>query len=240
MDGEIKGKEWEEIRKQQLLLSLFKDEHAFRRAKSGVGEDTIKNFLGENWSLRRIREALAALHAPTEEFDRKAAEKLKSVDDSLRKDCGGLPPLPRGEGGDEPGPIKTYFHNAIPLQVRFYEGYWVSIGDKKVLQGSGKAKLLQNSVELPKVSSNKSAFFLSPGFMFGDIEIPSSLRAIVDDVLFQVGGQVGDKTLKVKIKKGGRCQETLYGVSTPGPTRTGDLRIRNPSLYPPELQGQLL
>ena len=26
--------------------------------------------------------------------------------------------------------------------------------------------------------------------------------------------------------------------SAPGLTRTGDLRIRNPSLYPPELQGQ--
>ena len=28
--------------------------------------------------------------------------------------------------------------------------------------------------------------------------------------------------------------------SAPGPTRTGDLRIRNPLLYPPELQGQCL
>jgi hypothetical protein len=28
--------------------------------------------------------------------------------------------------------------------------------------------------------------------------------------------------------------------SAPGLTRTGDLRIRNPSLYPPELQGQLM
>ncbi len=27
--------------------------------------------------------------------------------------------------------------------------------------------------------------------------------------------------------------------SAPGPTRTGDLRIRNPLLYPPELQGRL-
>ncbi len=33
--------------------------------------------------------------------------------------------------------------------------------------------------------------------------------------------------------------QPIENKSAPGPTRTGDLRIRNPSLYPPELQGQL-
>ena len=33
--------------------------------------------------------------------------------------------------------------------------------------------------------------------------------------------------------------QLIDNESAPGLTRTGDLRIRNPSLYPPELQGQL-
>lgn len=79
LDGEIKEKTWESL--QQSLRTLFDRKDGFENVKhSGVGETTIKKFLGENWSVRRIREALAALHAPTEEFDRKAAEKLKSVD----------------------------------------------------------------------------------------------------------------------------------------------------------------
>lgn len=78
LDKEIKEKDWGTL--QQSLKRYF-DKHNFERLqKEGVGETTIKEFLGENWSLRRIREALAALHAPAEEFDRKAAEKLKSID----------------------------------------------------------------------------------------------------------------------------------------------------------------
>ena len=34
--------------------------------------------------------------------------------------------------------------------------------------------------------------------------------------------------------------EAIERIGAPGPTRTGDLRIRNPLLYPPELQGQRL
>jgi hypothetical protein len=63
LDKEIKDKEYQHIREQGTLLSLFEDKEHFSKAKTtGVGEDTIKNFLGPNWSLRRIREALAALH----------------------------------------------------------------------------------------------------------------------------------------------------------------------------------
>ncbi len=34
--------------------------------------------------------------------------------------------------------------------------------------------------------------------------------------------------------------EAIEKIGAPGPTRTGGTRIRNPLLYPPELQGQLL
>ena len=34
--------------------------------------------------------------------------------------------------------------------------------------------------------------------------------------------------------------EAIEIKSAPGPTRTGGTRIRNPLLYPPELQGQWL
>ena len=34
--------------------------------------------------------------------------------------------------------------------------------------------------------------------------------------------------------------QLIESKSAPGPTRTGDLRIRNPLLYPPELQGHCL
>ena len=49
-------------------------------------------------------------------------------------------------------------------------------------------------------------------------------------------GTVGQKEQRIL-----RAQNTqpIENKSAPGLTRTGDLRIRNPSLYPPELQGQL-
>ena len=55
---------------------------------------------------------------------------------------------------------------------------------------------------------------------------------------FVYGGQMGDKIrYRGEIKKA--CNPaSLDSHGAPGPTRTGDLRIRNPSLYPPELQGQ--
>ena len=80
LDGQIKGKTCEEIMAQRLLGHLFKDKKAFANtSREGVGESTIKAFLGDNWSLRRIREALASLRADEKTFDRKAAESMKSA-----------------------------------------------------------------------------------------------------------------------------------------------------------------
>ena len=53
-------------------------------------------------------------------------------------------------------------------------------------------------------------------------------------------GQVRDKLGLVGKIKRACCQETLDRVSAPGVTRTRGTRIRNPLLYPPELQGQPL
>jgi len=46
---------------------LFESEHAFQQAKNkekGVGENTIKKFLGGNWKGWRIQEALFIYSAP--------------------------------------------------------------------------------------------------------------------------------------------------------------------------------
>jgi hypothetical protein len=81
LDREIKGKEYKQLERQGILPLIFGDEHSFSIAKSkGVGEDTIKNFLGPNWSLWKIRQALATLHTDTSKFDRKASEKMKTVE----------------------------------------------------------------------------------------------------------------------------------------------------------------
>jgi hypothetical protein len=46
-----------------MFKGMFNGKRGFETVRGmGVGIDTIKNFLGPNWSLRRIREALAALH----------------------------------------------------------------------------------------------------------------------------------------------------------------------------------
>jgi hypothetical protein len=48
LDGEIRGKEWKDIRSQKFLISIF-DKYNIERAKThGVGEKTIKRFLGPN------------------------------------------------------------------------------------------------------------------------------------------------------------------------------------------------
>lgn len=61
LDEQIKISGWTTL--QQLLRSLFNEKRGFEVAKKlGVGEGIIKRFLGDNWSLRRIQEALASLH----------------------------------------------------------------------------------------------------------------------------------------------------------------------------------
>ena len=42
---------WEQMKSTgNFASSLFEDEHGFRRAKGGVGRDTIVKFLGGNWT----------------------------------------------------------------------------------------------------------------------------------------------------------------------------------------------
>ena len=58
LDAQIKGKTWGDL--QRSLEVLFKNKHSFEVAQGmGVGEDSISKFLGKNWPLSRIREALA-------------------------------------------------------------------------------------------------------------------------------------------------------------------------------------
>ena len=51
------------------------------------------------------------------------------------------------------------------------------------------------------------------------------------------GGQTGDKIGSTKEIKKGCYHATLNINGAPGVTRTRGTRIRNPLLYPPELQG---
>jgi len=49
----------------KFISSLFEDEHGFRRAKAGVGRDTILKFLGKNWKESRLFvESVMASHNP--------------------------------------------------------------------------------------------------------------------------------------------------------------------------------
>ena len=58
---------------QELLSRLgVKDQAALGAAKKGVGESTIKRFLGSNWSTHMIRESLAVYRSVQEDEDREA------------------------------------------------------------------------------------------------------------------------------------------------------------------------
>jgi len=64
-----------------LMQGLLGSQRAFETAKGqGVGREIIKRFLGKNWSMRKVEQALAQIHADEENrFDRKAAEKLPTI-----------------------------------------------------------------------------------------------------------------------------------------------------------------
>jgi hypothetical protein len=51
----------------------------------------------------------------------------------------------------------------------------------------------------------------------------------------QERGKAGFEQIIVEV----RCLRSLYFIGAPGPTRTGDLRIRSPTLYPAELRAPL-
>ena len=58
-----------------MLRYVFESKKSFEctQGKSGgVGEEIICKFLGPNWSMGRVRNALATIHAPEDKFDRKA------------------------------------------------------------------------------------------------------------------------------------------------------------------------
>jgi len=78
LETEIKNKEWEVL--PQLWQNLFGSEHGFKIIQGkGIGSRTIRRFLGPNWSLKRIDEALASLRENEDVFDRKAAEQMPSI-----------------------------------------------------------------------------------------------------------------------------------------------------------------
>jgi hypothetical protein len=56
--------------------------------------------------------------------------------------------------------------------------------------------------------------------------------------IYPLRAQIGHNRENVQRISRAQNMEVIEKIGAPGPTRTGDLRIRNPSLYPPELQGQ--
>jgi hypothetical protein len=64
--------------------------------------------------------------------------------------------------------------------------------------------------------------------------LPLGNRAAVD----RLDGPSGSKTVAAATGTDGGTPQPADSTSAPGPIRTGDPRIRNPVLYPPELRGR--
>jgi len=79
LNKQVKGETWEVFRTG--TEHLFDTEHGFKIAQGkGVGEDTIKRFLGKNWSKSQIEQSIAMINAEEkDDFDIEVAEKMPTT-----------------------------------------------------------------------------------------------------------------------------------------------------------------
>jgi len=87
IDTEVaKYERWEDVRSQGILGTIFEtlginSGQAFAKLKSGAGEETVKRFLGDNWSLWTVRQALSTVGGiESGELSEKAFESLPSLE----------------------------------------------------------------------------------------------------------------------------------------------------------------
>ena len=77
----------------KFISSLFEDKHGFRRAKAGVGRDTILKFLGCNWKGWTVQEALIIIK--DKELDQEAILKIPTMEQAKVLPAIWHLPLPR-------------------------------------------------------------------------------------------------------------------------------------------------
>ena len=81
LDTELaKYKTWEST--EETFSSLFEDERGWRRAKAGVGRDTLMKFLGGNWTAFKVQTALTLIS--DDKVDQAAIAKIPTLEQATQ------------------------------------------------------------------------------------------------------------------------------------------------------------